>query len=463
MNWKEMTLTGWGRAAKARTLACRPERSREVARALSASEAKPGVIAYGAGRSYGDVALNSGGATVLTGRLNRFLQFSPGGGPDDGPDNGPGNGPGNGLVVCEPGVTFRDLLRTFLHRGYLAPVSPGTAFATVGGAIANDVHGKNHDKVGSFGDHVAWIDVAVPDGRVIRTSPEEDPDLFAATVGGIGLTGVIVKAALRLMPVTSSRVAVRERRVANIEDFMAAFAEVRQRATYSVGWIDALGNGAHLGRGVLQTAEYADDGLERLPAERAVRFPMDLPGFVLNQHSIGMFNRLYYSRVPAAGRERIVPLHKFLHPLDAMLDWNRMYGHRGFHQFQCVIPDAMSERGIPALLDVIARERTASFLAVLKTLGGSGRGYLSFPMAGFTLALDFPVRAGTSDLMARLEKITLDHGGRIYLAKDACLSAEGFRRMYPQLDRLRAVLDRVDPGRRLTSDLARRLDIRGGA
>lgn len=447
MNWKETTLTGWGRTARARTLACRPERGREVTRALGAREAEHGIIAYGAGRSYGDVALNTGGATVLTQRLNRLLRFSP----------------EDGMVVCEPGATYRDLMRTFLHQGYLAPVSPGTAFATIGGAIANDVHGKNHDTVGSFGEHVAWIDLAVPDGRVIRTSPEEDPDLFAATVGGIGLTGVIVKAAFRMMRVPSSRVVVRERRMANIGDFMAAFAEVRQQATYSVGWIDALSRGAVLGRGVLQTAEYAQGGPERLPAERTVRFPMDLPGFILNQHSIGLFNRLYHSRVPAVGRERVVPLHKFLYPLDAMLDWNRMYGRRGFHQFQCVIPDAASERGVPALLETIARERTASFLAVLKTLGGPGPGHLSFPMAGFTLALDFPGRAGATDLIARLEKITLDHGGRIYLAKDTCLSAQGFRRMYPQLDRLRAVLDRVDPERRLVSDLARRLDIRGGA
>ncbi|HYE00239.1 MAG TPA: FAD-binding oxidoreductase [Alphaproteobacteria bacterium] len=445
MRAKDVTLAGWGRALRAETRALRPERLAEAARAVAAAEPGPGLIAYGAGRSYGDIALNSGGTTLLTGRLDRLVDFSP----------------EDGLVVCEPGVSYRDLLRIFLPRGFLAPASPGTAFATVGGAIANDVHGKNHDSAGSFGDHVAWLDLAIPDGRVLRVSPQEDAELFAATIGGAGLTGVILRAAIRMARVPSARVAVRERRMPDIGAFMAALQEARGRSTYSVGWIDALSGGTALGRGVLQTAEYAEGGLEAPPPGRTLRLPADLPGFVLNRHSIGLFNRLYHRRVPEAGRERIVPLETFLYPLDAILDWNRMYGRSGFHQFQCVIPDAAAERGIPALLEAIAREGSASFLAVLKTLGGEGRGHLSFPMRGFTLALDFPLRAGTAALMARLEAITLDHGGRIYLAKDACLTAEGFRRMYPRLDAFRAVLDRIDPQRRMRSDLSRRLNIHG--
>ncbi|HYD31891.1 MAG TPA: FAD-binding oxidoreductase [Azospirillaceae bacterium] len=447
MNWKRTELAGWGRVARAQTLACRPERRREAVEAFTAAEAASSLIAFGGGRSYGDEALNSGGATVLTRRLNRLLDFLP----DDG------------LLVCEPGVTFADLMAAFLPRGFLAPVSPGTAFATLGGAVANDVHGKNHDRVGGFGDHVAWIDLALPSGHVVRTSPEEEPELFAATIGGLGLTGVIVGLAFRLTRVPSSRVAVRERRMPDIDAFMTALAEARQRATYSVGWIDALAEGPRLGRGILQTAEFVSGDPVPLKPGRTVRLPMDLPAAALTRYSIGLFNALYYRRVPAAGRERVVPISKFLYPLDALLDWNRMYGRRGFHQFQCVIPDAQAADGIPALLRLIAGAGAASFLAVLKTLGGTGRGHLSFPMKGFTLALDFPVRAGTADLLARLERVTLDHGGRVYLAKDAYLSPEGFRQMYPQIDRFRAVLERIDPDRRVMSDLARRLGIRGRA
>ncbi|HZH28446.1 MAG TPA: FAD-binding oxidoreductase [Azospirillaceae bacterium] len=450
MRAKPLVLTGWGRAIRANTRAFRPERRSEALAALLSGEARPSIIPFGAGRSYGDTALNDGGATILTGRLDRFLDFDPEG----------------DLLVCEPGVTFRQIEAAFLPRGLIAPVSPGTAFATIGGAVANDVHGKNHDRVGSFGDHVAWVDLALPSGEIVRASPQENPGLFAATIGGIGLTGLMVAVAFRMKRVPSGHMVVREQRLPDIGAFMAALVEARRSAAYSVGWIDAVAKGAGLGRGILQTADFASAD-QAAPASgagpREMRLPVDLPGIVLNRHSIGLFNHLYYTRVPADGRERVQPAGKFLYPLDAIRDWNRMYGKNGFHQFQCVIPDGEAERGIPALVEAIAGAGSASFLAVLKTLGGPGRGHLSFPMSGFTLALDFPVRAGTAELMARLERLVLAHGGRIYLAKDASLSPEGFRRMYPRLPEFRAVLDRVDPDRRLGSDMSRRLRIREAA
>ncbi|MCI0756065.1 FAD-binding protein [Teichococcus vastitatis] len=447
MSWKRMTLQGWGRTARAETLASRPERQREVASLLAAPEAEPGLIAYGGGRSYGDAALNSGGATLLTQRLNRLLDFSP----------------DTGLLVCEAGATFQDFLRTFLPRGYVAPVSPGTAFVTVGGAIAHDVHGKNHDHNGSFGDHLAWIELLLPDGRTLRASRDEEPELFAATIGGLGLTGVILRAAFRLQKAPSSHVVVRERRLPDLQSFMAAFAEIRRQATYSVGWIDGAARGVQLGRGILQTAEYATGAVPPASRARERRMPVDLPGIALNRHSVRLFNEAYFRQVPAAGRDRVLPLEKFLYPLDAILDWNRLYGRRGFYQLQCVLPDATAERGLPALMERIAEAGAASFLAVLKTLGRRGHGYLSFPMPGFTLALDLPARPGTPALMADLEATILDHGGRTYLAKDACLSPAGFRRMYPDLPRLQEVLGRVDPSGRMRSDMARRLQIHGAA
>lgn len=444
MNWQEMTLSGWGRAGAARMQVCRPERESEIRAALGAAD-QASLIARGMGRSYGDAALNDGGRALLTRRLDRILSFDA----------------GSGEVVAEPGVTFADLLAVFVPRGFMVPGTPGTGFATLGGALANDVHGKNHDRHGSFGDHVRWFELILSDGSRRRVSPESDPELFAATVGGVGLTGVVARICFALLPGASSRVMVQERRIADLEDFLAGFAEIRETATFSVGWIDALARGRSLGRGVLETAELARPLDGPRPRPRSRRLPIDLPGAVMSPLGIRLFNAYYYHRVPRAGWQRVKPLQEFLFPLDSLLDWNRLYGRRGFYQFQCVLPDGTAAVGLRALLEEIGRARGASFLAVLKTLGRQGRGHLSFPMRGHTLALDFPRRDGTEELLRKLEALTLDHGGRIYLAKDALLSAEGFQRMYPKLAQFRAVVERVDPQGRFDSDLARRLGIRG--
>jgi decaprenylphospho-beta-D-ribofuranose 2-oxidase len=443
VSWAQINLTGWGRTSGGAMTACRPERVSELRERVREGPADGGRIAYGAGRAYGDAALNSQGRVILTRRLNRMLAF-------DGD---------SGVLGTEPGVTFNDLLAVFLPRGWLVPATPGTAFATLGGAVANDIHGKNHDRVGSFGDHLTWIDLMLPSGEIVRTTDSERPELFRATIAGLGLTGVIVGIGVRLMRVPSSAVRVRERRCRDLDAFLAALAEARQRATYSVGWIDGLAKGRELGRGLLEEAEPATEAVTDTP-QRARRVPMDAPGSVLNPITIGLFNAAYYRRVPVGGRERIVPYRRFLYPLDAISDWNRIYGRGGFFQFQCVLPDASAPRGIRLLLEEIAGSGRASFLAVLKTLGAEGRGHLSFPMRGYTLALDFPRRGGVEDVLRRLERLTLDHGGRIYLAKDAVLSPEGFRAMYPKLPEFQAVLDAIDPEQRLNSDMARRLKIR---
>ena len=443
MSWAQINLTGWGRTSGGAMTACRPERVSELRERVREGPADGGRIAYGAGRAYGDAALNSQGRVILTRRLNRMLAFDA----------------DSGLLEAEPGVTFNDLLAVFLPRGWLVPATPGTAFATLGGAVANDIHGKNHDRVGSFGDHLTWIDLMLPSGEIVRTTDSERPGLFRASIAGLGLTGVIVGIGLRLMRVPSSAVRVREARCRDLDAFLAALAEARQRATYSVGWIDGLAKGRELGRGLLEEAEPATEAVADTP-QRARRVPMDAPGSLLNPITIGLFNAAYYRRVPVGGRERIVPYRRFLYPLDAISDWNRIYGPSGFFQFQCVLPDASAPRAIRLLLEEIAGSGRASFLAVLKTLGAEGRGYLSFPMRGYTLALDFPRRGGVEDVLRRLERLTLDHGGRIYLAKDAVLSPEGFRAMYPKLPEFQAVLDAIDPEQRLNSDMARRLKIR---
>ncbi len=444
MTWKELQLTGWDRTSRATVRACRPERWSSAVQAVT-SRPRGGLIPFGGGRSYGDAALNDGGHAMLTERLDRVLAFDA----------------VKGELVCEAGATIAALHHWLVPKGFLLPSIPGTGFATIGGAVANDVHGKNHDHHGSFGDNILWVDLLLADGSIRRVSAEDGGDLFAATIGGLGLTGMILVVCVRLLPAASNAVDLRESRVRDLDEFFELLEGARRTATYSVGWIDALAQGENLGRGILETAEVAAEGV---PAEarRARKMPCDLPGAALNRWSITAFNALYLRRVGMKGRARRVEMSRFFHPLDRIHEWNRMYGRSGFHQFQCVIPDAEARSGIRTLLSAAAAARAGSFLAVLKTLGAAGKGHLSFPLPGYTLALDFPVRSGLGALMTRMEAITLDHGGRIYLAKDSCLSAEGFATMYPKLNAFRAVLQDVDPDGAFNSDLARRLRIREG-
>ncbi len=441
--WKKMTLTGWGRSHVASVEAARPERPRDLDEAM-ADTASGTLIAHGAGRAYGDSALNTNGRVVLTERLDRVLGFDA----------------ATGLVICEPGVTFANLMEIFLPRGFMPAASPGTSFATVGGALAADVHGKNHDRHGGFGDHVEWFDLLLADGTTRRVDAQNDAELFAATIGGMGLTGIVRAVAFRLLPNASPWVRVKERRIRDLDEYIEAFATIRDRSTFSVGWIDAVATGAALGRGILETAEF--EAHDTLPKPRNPhRVPFDFPGFALNHFTVKAFNAQHYRRVPQTGRERRKSFAEFLYPLDALHGWNRIYGKRGFYQFQCVLPDAGARAGLRRLLEAISEAGNPSFLAVLKTLGRSGRGHLSFPMRGFTLALDFPRINGADGLLRRLEAITLDHQGRIYLAKDSLLTREGFRAMYPLLPRFERVLAKVDPASRLMSDQARRLGLKG--
>ncbi len=439
-----MTLSGWGRSSHAACEVWRPERFGDALQGFLAPVSARGLCLYGGGRSYGDCALNDGGDALMTTRLDRVLAF------DDS----------TGDIEVEPGVTFARLMAVFLPRGFMVPVTPGTAFATIGGAVANDVHGKNHESAGSFGDHVTAIDIVLPDGAR-RTLTPADTALFRATVGGLGLTGFMTRIAFRMKRVPGAHVRVNVARVADLSAFLAAMAAAAA-ATYSVGWIDGTARGAALGRGILETAEHEDGGFA-WPASRARAIPVDFPGFALNPLSVSLFNEAYFHRVPAAGGSHSAPLQKFLYPLDALHGWNRIYGRRGFHQFQCVVPYENGEATLRGLLDVIVQSRQASFLAVLKRMGPGRAGYLSFPMPGYTLALDFPHKPGIEALYAHLCTLTLDAGGRVYLAKDSLLTAAQFRPMYPEFGAFRDVLAEIDPGNRMQSGLSRRLDLHGAA
>ena len=441
MRWKRGEVTGWGRTLRAQSLLARPERLSELPGIFETS-GSGGLSILAGGRSYGDSALNSGGSTCLTGRLDRILAFD---------EN-------TGAIEVEPGVTFHKLLDVFLPRGWLFPVTPGTGFVTIGGAVAHDVHGKNHQRDGTFGQHVTELDLVTPKGLRSSISPMNDPDAFRATCGGCGLTGLITRVAFRMRRVPSAFVEVKERRIANLGTFLEAFEDAKH-ASYSVAWIDAMASGAKLGRGLIQVGEPSCAAPASMHKRRPHKVPFDLPAATLNPFTVRSFNALYLRQVPKGGRTRPMHYAHFLYPLDAIADWNRVYGRPGFHQFQCVVPVKDSEQTLRRMLELVAASQSASALSVLKRMGPGRAGYLSFPMDGYTLALDFSNGKGAAELYRQLADIALNCGGRVYLAKDALLSHDAFARMYPALPNFQRAVNRLDPDGLFRSDMARRLRI----
>ncbi len=439
-----MTLSGWGRFP---SLPCQELQPDDEAQTRAAVADNASLIARGNGRAYGDSALNPH-ATVTMRRVQRLVSFEE----------------ETGLLVCEAGTLLADLVALFVPRGWFVPVTPGTKFVTIGGMIAADVHGKNHHSAGSFGTHVLWLDLAVADGRALRCSREENAELFAATVGGMGLTGVILRAAFRMIRIETPLIRQETLKAGNLAEAMDLF-ESTASATYSVAWIDCVAKGPRLGRSVLLLGEHlalADAPAELLKAAKAkkdgggLRVPFDFPGVALNRFSIAAFNELYYRRARAG--TQIVPLEPYFYPLDAIGDWNRIYGSSGFMQYQFVLPKAASREGMAAILGRIAAQGTGSFLAVLKLFGAQD-GLLSFPMEGYTLALDFPATIANLNLMIELDAMVADHGGRLYLAKDARMGAGILKRGYPQLARFAEIRDAHDPDRRFRSVQSERLGL----
>jgi decaprenylphospho-beta-D-ribofuranose 2-oxidase len=436
-------LTGWGRFPSAPAQLLRPER-RRLLRPTGTSS-----LARGLGRSYGDAALNSSGIAVLTERLDRFLGFDE----------------ESGVLVAEAGASLEDVIATFLPRGWFLPVTPGTRFCTLGGCLAADVHGKNHHRAGTFSAHVPSFDLVLADGSTIWCTPEENPGLFWATAGGMGLTGFVATLALRLRRVETSWMRVRHVAASSLEALADLLADPGQDAEYSVAWIDCLKRGPGLGRGVFMAGEHAlpdevPSGRPRLewaPA-RAKTLPFDLPSFALSPPAVRTFNAVY---AWAQGRrgEFACPIEPYFYPLDKVRGWNRMYGRKGFLQYQFVVPAEGAAALTRRVLEVLAAEGLGSFLAVLKRFGPAGPGMLSFPLEGLTLALDIPVRPGLFEVLDRLDGMVADAGGRVYLAKDARLARETFERMYPRVSEFRELKASVDPQGRLGSDLGRRLGL----
>lgn len=434
MRWKDIEYHGWGRVLRAEGQVARPERASTLA-ALAATAPAP---AIGRLRSYGDACLNSGGRAIDMTRMNRAISFDP----------------ETGVVEVEAGLEIGRLLKMFAPKGWLPPVMPGTGFATVGGGIAMDVHGKNHHGAGSFGCHVEEITLMTEAGPK-RITPARNKDLFAATAGGLGQTGPILSAKVRMLKAKGDVMIVTERRIRDWDDFLARLDA--SDATYTVGWIDATAQGDNLGRGILEEAE-TGGGL--VPAaKRGKRVPLDAPGFTLSPPVVRTFNAAYWRRVPVAGRTVVKPIDDFFFPLDKIHDWNRLYGKGGFHQFQCVVPVAAAD-ALRGMLERIAGSGLASPLAVLKRMGPGRAGYMSFPMEGYTLAVDFRHGREAETLIRELTATTAEAGGRVYFAKDSLCAPESVAAMYPEHGKWLKAVTKADPAGAYATDLVRRLKLR---
>jgi FAD/FMN-containing dehydrogenase len=377
-----------------------------------------GALPVGMGRSYGDVCLLEGGNLLLTTGMNRLIDFDP----------------ATGVLTAESGITLAQILDFAVPRGFFLPVSPGTKYVTLGGAIANDIHGKNHEVAGSFGCHVPCFELVRSDGSRRMCSRTENPDWFAATIGGMGLTGVIAWAQLRLKPIVSRMIDYEGIQFHGIDEFL----DLKQQyghVEYTVSWVDCASTGKNFARGIFMLGDHSKMPSELKPSPQPkLVFPFDAPGFALNHTTVSMFNSVFFHKQMKARVKALQDYEPFFYPLDKVLHWNRMYGKRGLVQFQYAIPWEHAKEGTIAILHEIAKSGLASFLAVLKAFGDiPSLGMMSFPQAGIMFALDFPIKPGiTFPLMERLGDMTREFGGRLYPAKDAAMTAVQFQTFYPQ-------------------------------
>ena len=427
-----MEVTSWGRLThdehRARPLSDRGRVAQQIVGVESG-------LAHGMGRSYGDVCLNPAGVLWLMTGMDRFIEF------DDA----------SGRLVCEAGLVLRDVQRLTIPRGWGLPVTPGTQMSTVGGAIANDVHGKNHHVCGTFGDHVTRLKLQRTDGSVIECGPDRRPEWFAATVGGLGLTGVVLEAEIQLRRVPGPWLDIETIPYAGLDEFFALSDGSEAGWEHTVSWIDCM---AKERRGLFMRGNPATVQDLPAPTQKIRTMPIVPPVSLVNRVSLKPFNATYYALKKFNAGRATAHYQAFLHPLDNLLEWNRMYGPRGFFQYQSVVPREVGRDAVGAMLDAIAASGDGSFLAVLKTFGErDARGMLSFPRPGVTLALDFPNRGAiTERLFERIDAIVRDAGGRIYPAKDARMPRDLFESGYPRLAEFARYRD---PG--ISSAMSRRL------
>ncbi|TRO82712.1 FAD-binding oxidoreductase [Desulfuromonas acetexigens] len=430
-----MKLTAWGKFPIIDSTVILP--NAHLAQEL---DRVPEIIPFGNGRSYGDSALSSHIVPMTS--CNRYLDFNL----------------ESGLLTCESGVLLADIIDVFVPRGWFLKVTPGTKLITVGGAIASDVHGKNHHIEGCFSECVKSFSLMLADGRIVCCSREENLDLFRATCGGMGLTGIILEVSFYLKRITSQQIGQTTIKTANLAETFAAFEEYGHQP-YSVAWIDCLAKKTDIGRCLLMVGDFLNDGDLNYTPKKKMSIPFEFPGFALNSLSVRAFNWFYYGKV----RERIshsqVDIDSFFYPLDALNNWNRIYGKGGFTQYQFILPKERSFEGLNKILSQIADSGKGSFLAVLKLYGPANENYLSFPMEGYSLALDFKIEPGLFELLDKLDEIVVHYGGRIYLTKDVRVSRNIFTQGYPMLDKFREVRSSYGLSEKFNSLQSQRLGI----
>ena len=424
-------LSGWGRV---------PVPGREVRSEDLEALTRDAVLCRGLGRLYGDSSLPPPSHPVVAGAslADRILSFDP----------------ATGVLRAEAGFSLREMNRIFLPRGFFTPVTPGTEYVTLGGMVAADVHGKNHHRAGCFGNHVRALRMRVADGRIVECSREVEPDLFRATVGGMGLTGHILEVEFPLVRVSSQWIVTESERIEDIDQFIAGLKAAGPLWPYTLGWIDCLSQGKALGRGILMRGRFAEPGEAPPHPPRPIphlAVPFVLPGWVVGPWSVRAFNWLWYHRHVPRVKRGVVSPEWFFYPLDFVAHWNRMYGPRGFTQYQCVVPDAAGHGAARRFLELLTARGGASFLCVIKDCGPEGFGLLSFPLPGISIALDIAINDRTQSLVDALNELVIAEGGRIYLAKDALTRAEHFKKMEPRLEQWTRIRRKWDPAGRLRS------------
>lgn len=446
MVFKEKEISGWGNFPRVRSKIFKPSNVEEVKQVLQYRNN----IARGLGRSYGDQSINESWYTTDFSELNRLISFDH----------------STGILECEAGVSLADIIHTFAPKGWFPKITPGTKFVTIGGAIANDIHGKAHHVDGTFANCVLEFTVLLANGAIIKASREENSDLFWANFGGLGLLGFILSAKIQLKKIETSYFIKKAVKAKNIEEMLEAFDLYDQHYNYSVAWIDPMAKGKNLGRGVLSLGNPAllNDLPEKLrsnpckvASQAKLSLPFYFPNFALNKFSVAVLNQIL--DFVQSRNTPIVHYEQFFYPLDAVHHWNRGYGNRGFIQYQFVIPLENGSYNITRILTEIAKSKCVPFLNVLKKFGTSQQGILSFPMEGYTFAIDFPVTPHLPQLTGALDQMILEMKGRIYLGKDALLNENVFKAMYPHYKEWLKVKEKYDPDNYFTSNIARRLGL----
>ncbi|MBL7856888.1 MAG: FAD-binding oxidoreductase [Cyclobacteriaceae bacterium] len=446
MNFIEETLSGWGNIPQSVNKVLYPRSTHEIIEAFTLDKLLP----RGLGRSYADQATNTGHVVLKLEKMNRFLSFDQ----------------HNGILECEAGSSLEDIIHYLAPRGWFPMITPGTKYVTIGGAIANDVHGKAHHVDGSFVNCVLDFTIALPDGRIVVASREENSDLFWANFGGLGLLGTILTARIQLRKIETTYFVQKAVAAKNLDEMLQAIDDSDKNYTSSVAWLDSMAKGKSLGRGVLTMGNHAklSDLPEKLKAnplkigkKPTLTIPIYLPGFTLNMVTVRILNMLLY-QLQKRGNG-IAHYDKFFYPLDMINNWNKGYGKRGFIQYQFVLPEKDGKENIRKILEEITKSDCVPFLNVLKKFGNAQGGLLSFPSAGYTFAIDFPITAKLKPFTKKLDAMVLHMGGRIYLGKDAYLDEATFKAMYPQHKEWLEIKKKYDPENIFSSDLSRRIGL----